>query len=67
MAVAAGSAARSRLCVFDTAIATDNLGDHIIMDAVWDAIGPIFEGAEFNRIPSHRYASAASLPMSPPS
>src|SRR5277367_3961923 len=42
MALASRSTANSRLCVFDTAIATDNLGDHIIMDAVWEVIHSVF-------------------------
>jgi polysaccharide pyruvyl transferase WcaK-like protein len=54
MALASGSAGNLRLCVFDTAIATDNLGDHIIMDAVWDVIHSIFgPGAPTTRIATH--------------
>jgi hypothetical protein len=54
MALASGSTGNSRLCVFDTAIATDNLGDHIIMDAVWDVIHSIFgPGAQTTRIATH--------------
>lgn len=56
MAVVPRSAAGSRLCVFDTSIATDNLGDFIIMDAVWDILRSIFgAGVEPPRIATHRY------------
>jgi polysaccharide pyruvyl transferase WcaK-like protein len=56
MAVAPRSVAGSRLCVFDTSIATDNLGDFIIMDAVWDVLHSIFgPGVEPQRIATHRY------------
>jgi polysaccharide pyruvyl transferase WcaK-like protein len=34
---------------------SDNLGDEIIMDAVWDIVRPLFPGATFVRTPSHRY------------
>jgi len=61
MALAADDAGSSRLCVFDTAIATDNLGDHIIMDAVWDVLRPLFSDASFLRTPSHRRASLSEI------
>lgn len=54
MALASRSTANSRLCVFDTAIATDNLGDHIIMDAVWDVIHSIFGPDTPPRIATHQ-------------
>jgi len=41
--------------IFDTSIDSDNLGDEIIMDAVWDIVRPIFPHAQFVRTPSHRY------------
>jgi polysaccharide pyruvyl transferase WcaK-like protein len=47
--------------VFDTAIDTDNLGDEIIMDAVWDVLRRIFPAATYRRIASHRYASIGDL------
>src|SRR5262249_48891813 len=47
--------------IFDTAIESDNLGDHIIMDAVWDVVRPLFPGATFIRTPSHRRATFAEL------
>jgi polysaccharide pyruvyl transferase WcaK-like protein len=53
MALAPRSTANSRLCVFDTAIGTDNLGDHIIMDAVWDVIHSIFGPDTPPRIATH--------------
>jgi polysaccharide pyruvyl transferase WcaK-like protein len=49
--------------VFDTSIDSDNLGDHIIMDAVWDVLRSLFEGASFYRTPSHRHASISELWM----
>jgi polysaccharide pyruvyl transferase WcaK-like protein len=46
----------SRLCVFDTSIATDNLGDHIIMDAVWEVIHSVFGTVDgVRRIATHEY------------
>jgi polysaccharide pyruvyl transferase WcaK-like protein len=45
--------------IFDTAIDSDNLGDQIIMDAVWDVVRPLFPGATFIRTPSHRRATLA--------
>ena len=47
--------------VFDTAIDSDNLGDHIIMDAVWDVLRPLFAGASFLRTPSHRRATLSEM------
>jgi polysaccharide pyruvyl transferase WcaK-like protein len=47
--------------VFDTAIESDNLGDHIIMDAVWDVLRPLFAEASFLRTPSHRRARLSEL------
>jgi len=40
--------------MFDTGIDSDNLGDHFIMDAVWDAVRPLFPGADYLRTPTHR-------------
>src|ERR1043166_7727111 len=45
--------------VFDTAIESDNLGDHVIMDAVWDVLRSVFAGASFVATPSHRRATLA--------
>jgi len=47
--------------VFDTAIDSDNLGDQIIMDSVWDIIRDLFPTATFMQTPSHRRASLAQL------
>ncbi len=47
--------------IFDTAIDSDNHGDQIIMDAVWDVVRPLFPDATFIRTPSHRLASIAEL------
>ena len=47
---------RRSICVFDTAIATDNLGDHIIMDAVWDVIDEcIGLDVDVERVATHTY------------
>jgi polysaccharide pyruvyl transferase len=45
--------------VFDTAIESDNLGDHFIMAAVWDVLRPLFADGSFVCTPSHRRASLA--------
>ncbi|TAK98630.1 MAG: polysaccharide pyruvyl transferase family protein [Rhodospirillaceae bacterium] len=47
--------------IFDTAIDSDNLGDHIIMDAVWRIVRSLFKDATFLRTPSHRRATLAEL------
>jgi hypothetical protein len=47
--------------LFDTAIDSDNLGDQIIMDAVWDVLDPLFPEATFIRTPSHRFARPAEM------
>lgn len=47
--------------VFDTAIGSDNLGDHIIMDSVWDVIREILPDAVISKTPSHRRATLAEL------
>lgn len=48
------SAVERRIGVFDTGIASDNLGDLIIMDAVWNAIAEIFgRSAQTERIATH--------------
>ena len=47
--------------VFDTAIESDNLGDHIIMDAVWSVLRPLFAEASFLRTPSHRRARLSEI------
>lgn len=47
--------------VFDTAIDTDNLGDEIIMDAVWDVLRRIFPAATYRRIASHRHATIRQM------
>jgi polysaccharide pyruvyl transferase WcaK-like protein len=47
--------------IFDTSIDSDNLGDNIIMDAVWEIVRPLFPGATFIRTPSHRRATMNEL------
>ena len=42
--------------LFDTAVDSDNLGDHFIMAAVQEALLPLFPEAEFLRTPTHRHA-----------
>jgi polysaccharide pyruvyl transferase WcaK-like protein len=60
------NAQRARLCVFDTAIATDNLGDHIIMDAVWEVIHSIFGPRDpVKRIATHQYMSRETYRILP--
>jgi hypothetical protein len=49
------------LNVFDTAIDSDNLGDHIIMDSVWNVLKPLFQDHEFIRTPTHRRATLAEI------
>lgn len=51
-------AAPAAIGVFDTSIGTDNLGDHIIMDAVWDVLGELFGAtSDMERVPTHRFMS----------
>ena len=47
--------------IFDTAMESDNLGDGIIMDAVWSIIDPLLSGAALLRTPSHRRATIREL------
>ena len=47
--------------VFDTAIDSDNLGDEIIMDAVWDVLRTIYPRGNFVRTPTHRHATLAEM------
>lgn len=47
--------------MFDTAIDSDNLGDQFIMDAVWEAVKPLFPGADYLRTPTHRRASLGQM------
>ena len=47
--------------VFDTAAHSDNLGDQIIMDSVWDILHSLFPGQSFRCTPSHRYAPLVDL------
>ena len=57
---------QSRIGVFDTSICTDNLGDCIIMDAVWDVIHEIFgSGVLTDRIATHRFMSRDSYRLLP--
>ena len=49
------------LNVFDTAIDSDNLGDHIIMNSVWKILGQVFLDTEFVRTPTHRRATLAEI------
>jgi hypothetical protein len=47
--------------MFDTAIDSDNLGDHIIMDAVWRIALSLFPDAVFHRTPTHRRPTLAEF------
>lgn len=42
-----------KIVLFDTSIASDNLGDEIIMEAVSDTIRSIYPGADFFNVPTH--------------
>jgi hypothetical protein len=55
------SSADMLINMFDTAIDSDNIGDEIIMDAVWSIAREIFPDATFITTPTHRYATAAEL------
>jgi len=50
-----------RINVFDTAAESDNLGDNIIMESVWNVLAELFEDAEFVTTPTHRRATLAEL------
>jgi len=45
------------ICILDTSICTDNLGDIIIMDAVNNVVGSLFPNAYVHRIPTHEALS----------
>lgn len=61
MAVELQRGGAPRLGVFDTAIASDNLGDEIIMEAVEEVIGEVFgRQAEPIRIATHSYMPRAA-------
>jgi polysaccharide pyruvyl transferase WcaK-like protein len=47
--------------MFDTGIDSDNLGDHFIMDAVWEAVRPLFPQADYVCTPTHRRASLSTM------
>jgi hypothetical protein len=47
--------------MFDTSIVSDNIGDEIIMDAVWSIIREVFPDATFMTTATHRYATPAEL------
>lgn len=47
--------------MFDTGIESDNLGDHFIMDAVWEAVRPLFPEADYVSTPTHRRASLSEM------
>ncbi len=51
------------ISVFDTSIATQNIGDEIIMDAVYNELYDIFKDDMFLRIPSHEVIGIASLSL----
>lgn len=51
----------SMINIFDTAIASDNLGDQIIMDAVWRELSPIIAGSSLVTTPTHRRASLGEM------
>ncbi len=51
------------IAVFDTSIATQNIGDEIIMDAVYNELYDIFTNDMFLRIPSHEVIGISSLSL----
>ncbi len=51
------------ISVFDTSIATQNVGDEIIMDAVYNELNEIFDDAMFLKIPSHEIIGISSLSL----
>ena len=48
---------RPALTIFDTAAASDNLGDDIIMDAVMKALSQMFPESRFDHYATHRFLS----------
>lgn len=51
------------ISVFDTCIATQNIGDEIIMDAVYNELHDIFKDDMFLKIPSHEVIGLSSLSL----
>ena len=51
------------ISVFDTSIATQNIGDEIIMDSVYNELYDILKDDMFLRIPSHEVIGIASLSL----
>ena len=51
------------ISVFDTSIATQNVGDEIIMDAVYHELNEVFNEAMFLKIPSHEVIGISSLSL----
>lgn len=51
------------ISVFDTSIATQNIGDEIIMDAVYNELYDVFRDDMFLRIPSHEVIGISSLSL----
>jgi hypothetical protein len=46
--------------VLDTSIATQNLGDFIIMDSVWKEVKSIFDDTFVMSFPTHEYLTKES-------
>ncbi|GAB3005814.1 hypothetical protein GCM10027051_01010 [Niabella terrae] len=51
------------ISVLDTSIATQNVGDEIIMDAVYNELAEIFNHSMFLRIPTHEIIGRTSLSL----
>lgn len=51
------------ISVFDTSIATQNIGDEIIMDAVYNELYDVFKDDMFLKIPSHEVIGLSSLSL----
>jgi len=66
MVIQESIAEQPRIGVFDTAICTDNLGDCIIMDAVWDVLHEIFGSSVLtDRIATHQFMSRSAYRLLP--
>ncbi len=51
------------ISIFDTSIATQNVGDEIIMDAIYNELNEVFDDAMFLKIPSHEIIGISSLSL----
>lgn len=54
----------TKIAVFDTACGSENLGDHIIMDAVKRELYSLFPSARFTHFPTHQELTSKALKQS---